>query len=318
MNLLKIARNIQYQAAKIEVIELLFRRENADDYSLTTKINYNLVSTLRQHLFDASEACFEATPENLSSCIATLQDTLSSATEFLAKINTDSISLQIQFPILEDLIADILTKLNQLNAALNQFETQPKPPVLIQNSDNSISVDDVQTDLTNLEQNVKSKPEDNCLDALINLCDGDDDKAQSWIQFEQTRNPELSRKEAIESAITIKTNLDDKSNLFIIIQKVVSEYFEIDINRVTWDGGIAENVSVSSLDVMGFGFELEEEFSIDIPDEISERFIIGVDSSRLPPWGYDISDGTERYYHLCSASSVVNMLYKLLNYDNKI
>ncbi|MFP4298818.1 MAG: hypothetical protein ACLFT0_13265, partial [Spirulinaceae cyanobacterium] len=98
MNLLKIVRNIQYQTAKIEVIELLFSQENADNSSLTTEINYNLVSTLRQHLFAASEACFDATPETLPSCIATLQDTLSSAREFLVKINTDSISLQIQFP----------------------------------------------------------------------------------------------------------------------------------------------------------------------------------------------------------------------------
>lgn len=278
MNLLKIARNIQYQAAKIEVIELLFRRENADDSSLMTKINYNLVSTLRQHLFDASEACFEETPENLSSCIATLQDTLSSATEFLAKVNTDSISLQIQFPILEDLIADISTELTQIDTALNQIEIQPQPQALIQNSDNSISVGDVQTDLTKVEKDVKSKPEDNCLDALINLCDGDDDKAESWIQFEQTRNSELSREDAIESAIKINSDLKNKTNILVIIHKIICEYLEIKANDIKLDFETPINnpypyhneASLSryldSLDSIEIAYVVEEKFNINIPD----------------------------------------------------
>lgn len=283
MNLLKIVRNIQYQTAKIEVIELLFYREKSDDSSLTTKINYNLVSTLRQHLFDASEACFDATPETLPSCIATLQDTLSSAREFLAKINTDSISLQIQFPILKGLIADILTELNQLNTALNQIETQPQPQVLIQNSDNSISTSIPKINSNNLKKDVKTKPEDNPLEVLIDFCDGDDKKAETWIQFEKTRNSELSREEAIESAININKNLQDKNNIFLIIKKIISDQMEVNLDNEYFTNLNLEHdfwslrhlLGADSLDIIEIGMDLETQFDIETSTEEIEMFMYG-------------------------------------------
>ena len=76
MNLTKTVRRIQYQTAKLEVIEFLFWHGKNNQPSLETEMAHNMVSILRQNLFSASEACLNASLDTVQSYVVSLQDTL--------------------------------------------------------------------------------------------------------------------------------------------------------------------------------------------------------------------------------------------------
>lgn len=200
MILTKILREIQYQTAKLEIIELLSWYWKNNEPSLDTEMAYNMIFTLRQNLFNASEACLEAPLEEMQLHISPLRDTLISATNFLSQMNSGLNSSEMQVVFLKELFTSIVSELVNLNARLadaisessqqsfyknSSIATKPKESVYQQplvDSDDSVA-----------NQNFKK---------LINKCMGDAEKAERLIQFECQRNSKLDREAAILSAIT--------------------------------------------------------------------------------------------------------------------
>jgi hypothetical protein len=96
MNLTKTVRRIQYQTAKLEVIEFLFWHGKNNQPSLETEMAYNMISTLRQNLFNASEVCLDASLDTVQSYVTSLQKTLVGATNFLIQMNSGLTSTEMQ------------------------------------------------------------------------------------------------------------------------------------------------------------------------------------------------------------------------------
>ena len=203
MNLTKIIRKIQYQTAKLEVIEILFWYGKNDQPSLETEMAYNVISTLRQNLFNTSEACFESSLDTVKSHVASLQNTLIGANNLLAQMSSGLTSTEMQVVFLKNLLDNIFSELVDLQAELSNTNLQPfqtsndafltvsqfvdsSYPKPVSNSSNFNSAGSA------AEQKFKD---------LINKCMGDFEKAERLIQYECQKNSELDRAGAIRSAI---------------------------------------------------------------------------------------------------------------------
>ncbi|MEM4380467.1 MAG: hypothetical protein QXL01_07300 [Thermoplasmatales archaeon] len=199
----KTVRRIQYQTAKLEVIEFLFWHGKNNQPSLETEMAYNMVSTLRQNLFNASEACLDASLDTVQLYVASLQDTLVGATNFLTQMSSGLTSTEMQVVFLKELFNNIVSELITLNAELSDGVSQ----AFQQPSDNSTPVSQflglnyqqpssVAIDLDSTESMTEQQFKN-----LINKCMGDAEKAERLIQYECQRNSQLDRDEAIRSAI---------------------------------------------------------------------------------------------------------------------
>lgn len=120
MNLTKTVRRIQYQTAKLEVIEFLFWHGKNNQPSLETEMAYNMVFTLRQNLFNASEVCLDASLDTVQSNVTSLQNTLVGATNFLIQMNSGLTSTEMQVVFLKELFTNIISELVSLNAELSK------------------------------------------------------------------------------------------------------------------------------------------------------------------------------------------------------
>lgn len=182
MKLMRIANKIQYQTAKLEVIELLLWHGKNSQPSLETEMAYNMISTIRLNLLNTSEACFEVSLEDTQSSVASLQNTVASATNFLVQMSSGLVNPETIF--LKELVTSIVTELVNLNSELSQSLLQPPQQVPTITSD--------------------IYPEfevDRQLKKLIKKCMGDVKQAERLILYEHQRNPKLDRAGAIDSAI---------------------------------------------------------------------------------------------------------------------
>lgn len=195
MDLAKTLRGIQYQTAKLEVIELMFWSGKNSQPSLEAEVAYNTVSSIRQNLFSASESCFDASLESMSSHVASLQDTLVSANNFLIQMSSGSTSTDAQVIFVKELFNSIVMELVKLNTELSNLDSQ----AFQQPSDNSTSaaqfIDSNEQDSADREIEQKFKN-------LINKCMGDTERAERLIQYEFRRHRDLDREGAIQAAIT--------------------------------------------------------------------------------------------------------------------
>ncbi len=56
------------------------------------------------------------------------------------------------------------------------------------------------------------------------------------------------------------------------IRALLAEHFEVDEDRITMDSDIMEDFEADSLDVVDMIMSLEDEFGIEVPDEVVETF----------------------------------------------
>ncbi len=165
---------------------------------------YNMLSTLRQNLFSASEACLNASLDTAQLYIASLQDALVSATNFLIQMSSGLTSTDMQVVFLKELFINITTELITLNTELSNGASQAfKEP-----SDDSIPISQFlglnyqKLSSVTVDSDSASSMIEQQFKNLINKCMGDAEKAERLIQYECRRNPELDREGAIRSAIT--------------------------------------------------------------------------------------------------------------------
>lgn len=203
MNLTKTARRIQYQTAKLEVVEFLFWHGKNNQPSLETDMAYNMVSTLRKNLFNASEVCLDASLDTVQLYVTSLQNTLVGATNFLIQMNSGLTSTEMQVIFLKELFTDIISELVALNGELGNITLQSS-----QHSSNNSSpsqflgLDYQEPSSIQVNSNSTGSVMDQQLKNLINKCMGDVEKAEHLIQYECQRHPELDRAGAIRFAIT--------------------------------------------------------------------------------------------------------------------
>ncbi len=55
------------------------------------------------------------------------------------------------------------------------------------------------------------------------------------------------------------------------LKKIVSEQLDVDIEKITMDSSITEDLGADSLDTVDLIMSIEEQFDIEIPDEAVEN-----------------------------------------------
>ena len=58
--------------------------------------------------------------------------------------------------------------------------------------------------------------------------------------------------------------------IFEKITEILSQQFEIDQNIITADSDLADDLGASSLDLVDLAMSIEDEFGIEVPDELIE------------------------------------------------
>jgi acyl carrier protein len=365
MDLLQIVRNIQYQIAKIEVIELLYWHNKNNNPGLDAEIIHNLFATVRQNLFDNSEACLTANPEALAFCIDSLRNSIITTNKVLFQTNSNLNASDIRVIFLKDLLNKIAEELINSNAALSQLDLQPveeniteilsyiddssyidEPEITYFELDETVedidtSIDEVledesidsateetpkKLDLIPLDVNQIVETNDLAInevaesesrfELLVYQCNNSQVDAEFWIESEQKHNPNLNRDEAIESAIKITDCLGDNAHVFTLVQKCISEYLEIEVDRVNLDEPIGGKEGVEQLDYLELVMALEEQFNIEISDEMIDQFIVVKHrySSRYRPYqlpSYDPKN-IELFHILCTGRALLDFMYKQL------
>lgn len=61
------------------------------------------------------------------------------------------------------------------------------------------------------------------------------------------------------------------TEVFEKVKVIVSQQLEVDPNKVTFDASFADDLGADSLDTVELVMALEEEFGIEIPDEVAEN-----------------------------------------------
>ncbi len=195
MQLVKCIYSVQAQVAKIEVLELLFLIGKSNQPSLEAEMAYNMVSTLRQNLFAASEDCLGEDKDNAISYLPKLSETLLSATNFLKQSYNSLNHQDPQVLFLARLLTDIATELTNINTEIIQF-------ILVSFQSHATSASQVPQPL---ELGAQNNSEKECINknikVLVGMCSGDLEKAERLIQYEFRRSPEQHRGEAVLSAI---------------------------------------------------------------------------------------------------------------------
>lgn len=192
MSLEKIVYKIQYQIAKIEVVELMIQYSKNNQPSLELEVSYSMISTLRQNLLNATEVCLNPSIDTLHLQINSLQKTLISANNLLIQISIGMNSTDIGSLFLQELLTNIVSHFVSLNTELGKIASQ-LTQLTQQSSDNYNSVEANFIVTGNvIDQNFKN---------LVNKCMGDIKQAERLIQYECNQNSSLNREEAIRFAI---------------------------------------------------------------------------------------------------------------------
>lgn len=63
------------------------------------------------------------------------------------------------------------------------------------------------------------------------------------------------------------------ADIFDRVKKVVVEQLEVEPEKVTPEASFADDLKADSLDVVELVMALEEEFDIEIPDEVAEQIL---------------------------------------------
>ncbi|OUC14910.1 MAG: hypothetical protein B0A82_09625 [Alkalinema sp. CACIAM 70d] len=209
MSLVHTLCQVQCQASKLEVMEYLFQCVNSAQPNLDCEILINMISTLKQNLLRDSEKCLDLlskkiSPDELNQATRTLRSTVISVNNLIIKMNSGLTTPETIF--LKEILMSIVTSLISINADL---ETQSETSMnLLSNSllKNQVSKSDIDIELEQMKITVSSS--ESMLGQLRQKCMGNSEQVERLIQYELQRNPQMSRDDAIQSAI-IRWELDN-------------------------------------------------------------------------------------------------------------
>jgi hypothetical protein len=125
MKLSKTVRLIQYQVAKLEVIEVLFLLRERSSSSLDVRLAHSMISTLRSSLYEVTEACLEASIDNLELHKSHLLETLNSVNNYLSQMVS---GLPIEDPqslFIKEVIVRVISELISLSSTIDQPQNSP-------------------------------------------------------------------------------------------------------------------------------------------------------------------------------------------------
>ncbi|MEB3882015.1 acyl carrier protein [Lyngbya sp. CCY1209] len=109
----------------------------------------------------------------------------------------------------------------------------------------------------------------------------------------------------------------NKVEIFIKIQKIVSEQLEIDEEAITLDSDIYRDLDADSLDVFELIMAVEEEFDVDIKDIEKEKFLWN--EVRESPANCPDEDGFHfvKFNDACTVKNLLGILNKKIEEKNK-
>lgn len=120
MKLSKTVRLIQYQVAKLEVLEVMFLLRERSSSSLDVRLAHSMISTLRSSLYEVTEACLEASIDNLDLHKANLLETLNSVNNYLSQMVSGLPAEDPQSLLIKEVIVRVISELISLSSTINQ------------------------------------------------------------------------------------------------------------------------------------------------------------------------------------------------------
>ena len=208
MSLIKTVCKIQYQVAKLEVIDDLFRHSsnNQTISTLEIQVTCNMITTLRQKLFDDTEDCLELllkdqSHNRIKTSIHSLRSTIISSNSILLQMSSGMTTPDAVWA--KNLFTNIVTELMKCDSELEinflllsqDFENDNPLAETLEmftiesQSKTSITYDSIPNE------------SDNLLKKLISRCMGDYEQAQRLIEYELRKNKGVNREEAIGLAL---------------------------------------------------------------------------------------------------------------------
>ncbi|MBE9126090.1 acyl carrier protein [Coleofasciculus sp. LEGE 07092] len=85
---------------------------------------------------------------------------------------------------------------------------------------------------------------------------------------EEKAAEEASLRDKISSIIGELGVEESQAKIFVKVRKIVSEQLEVDESEVTLDSHISNDLNADGLDTVELAMALEEEFDIEIPDDL--------------------------------------------------
>jgi acyl carrier protein len=105
-----------------------------------------------------------------------------------------------------------------------------------------------------------------------------------------------------------------KAKIFVKLRKIISEHLSVEESEVSLDSHLSNHLNADELDLVELVMALEEEFGIEIPDEISEEFLdIRPLFSGSSWWGSSSSSSSSFRYDIgekCMVRNFVELVYK--------
>lgn len=120
MKLSKTVRLIQYQVAKLEVLEVMFLLRERATTSLDVRLAHSMISTLRSSLYEVTEACLESSIDDLTLRKVQLLETLNSVNNYLSQMVS---GLPIDDPqglFIKEVIVRVISELITLGSMIDQ------------------------------------------------------------------------------------------------------------------------------------------------------------------------------------------------------
>jgi acyl carrier protein len=106
-----------------------------------------------------------------------------------------------------------------------------------------------------------------------------------------------------------------KARIFVKVRKIISEQLSVEESEVSLDSHLSNHLNADELDLVELVLALEEEFGIEVPDEISEEFLdirlfhgsgsSWWGSSSSPPSSYSYNTGEK-----CIVRNFVELIFK--------
>jgi hypothetical protein len=124
MNLRKTVHHIQYQVAKLEVLEILFLLKDRLDSSLDVRLAHSMMSTLRCSLSEACDQCLEAPADQLDARRGRLKDTLTSVNNYLGQMVDGLPPADPQALFVKEVMVQVIAELISLGLYLDASQDE--------------------------------------------------------------------------------------------------------------------------------------------------------------------------------------------------
>jgi hypothetical protein len=124
MKLSKTVNQIQYQVAKLEVLELLFALKDRQGGSLDVRLAHSMMSTLRRTLAESCDTCLAASIDELDQHRSRLQGTIESVNSYLGQMAGGLPPADPQALFVKEVIVRVISELLTLSSYLDQSQEE--------------------------------------------------------------------------------------------------------------------------------------------------------------------------------------------------